>query len=256
MDTTLSLPDGQDSLIAAVAAANPRTVVVLQTGNPVLMPWLGDVGAVAEAWYPGSQGGKAIAAVLFGDVHPSGRLPITFPAALDQLTHPDLPGADLPIVNDRGDPEPFDVDYRDGSDVGYRGYAARGARPLFPFGHGLSYTRFTYANLAVEGGATASVSFDVANTGPCAGTDTPQVYLTAAPGRTQLRLVGWARVALAPGETRRVTVAADPRLLADWDEAAHTFRIAGGDYRFAVGPDAATVALQGSAQVAGADLGP
>jgi beta-glucosidase len=255
MDTTLRLPDSQDALIAAVAAANPKTVVVLETGNPVLMPWLGEVGAVLEAWYPGSEGGKAIAAALFGAVNPSGRLPITFPAALDQLTHPDLPGADLPIVNDRGDPEPFDVDYPDGSDVGYRGYAARGLRPLFPFGFGLSFTRFRYANLAVDGGATATASFDVTNTGERAGTDTPQLYLTAAPGRTQRRLLGWARVELRPGETRRVTIAADPRLLADWDEAAHAFRIRGGDYRLAVRPDAATVALEGVAAVSAADLG-
>jgi beta-glucosidase len=254
-DTTLVLPDGQDGLIAAVAAAQPRTVVVLETGNPVLMPWLGEVAAVLEAWYPGSQGGEAIAAVLFGEANPGGRLPITFPASAGQLPHPDLPGADLPVVNSRGDPEPFDVVYSEGSDAGYRWFARTGDKPLFPFGFGLTYTRFAYADARAAGGATASVSFAVTNTGARAGTEVAQVYLEAAPGRTQRRLVGWARVELAAGETRRVTVAAEPRLLADWDTAAHGFRIAGGEYRLFVGPDAATPMLRVTATVAAADLG-
>jgi beta-glucosidase len=243
MDTTLVLPDGQDALIAAVAAANRQTVVVLETGNPVFMPWLGDVSAVVEAWYPGSEGGKAIAAVLFGDVNPSGRLPITFPASTEQLAHEALPGRDLPIVNDRGDTPPFDVDYVEGADVGYRWYARTGARPLFPFGFGLSYTAFGYANLAVDG---TSVSFDVTNTGSRTGVEVAQLYLTGAPGRTGQRLLGWARVALAAGETRRATVAANPRLLADWSLEARAFVIAGGEYEVAVGPDAATRALEGA----------
>lgn len=256
LDTTLVLPDGQDGLIAAVARAQPKTVVVLETGNPVFMPWLGEVAAVLEAWYPGSQGGEAIAAVLFGETSPSGRLPISFPASADQLPHPKLPGSDLPIVNDRGDTPPFEIRYVEGSDAGYRWFARTGGKPLFPFGYGLSYTTFRYARLEVTGGTTATVSFDVANTGPRAGTETAQVYLAAAPGRTQQRLVGWAQVTLAPGETRRVTVEADRRLLADWNEAAHAFRIAGGTYRFVVGPDAATPALEGEATVDPADLGP
>ena len=255
MDTTLSVPDGQDQLIEAVTAAQPATVVVLQTGNPVLMPWLDQTAAVLEAWYPGSEGGKAIAAVLFGDVNPSGRLPITFPAAEADLPHPKLPGADQP-VNARGDPEPFDVDYAEGSDVGYRWFARTGARPLFPFGHGLSYTSFRYADLQVEVGETATLSFEVTNTGQRAGTEVAQVYLKVAPGRSQQRLVGWSRVTLEPGQTKRVTVAANPRLLADWDTAAHAFRIAGGEYRFFVGPDAATTALEGAAIMAAATLGP
>lgn len=242
LDTTLRLPDGQDDLIAAVAAAARRTVVVLQTGNPVLMPWLDAAGAVVQAWYPGSEGGKAIAGVLFGDVNPSGRLPITFPASEAQLPHPRLPGGDLPIVNDRGDTPPFEIVYTEGSDVGYRWFARTGATPLFPFGHGLSYTTFRYAGLALDGPAA---SFEVTNTGHRAGVETAQVYLLEAPGRRQQRLVGWARVALEPGETRRVTVQADRRLLADWDTETRGFRVRGGDYRIAVGSSAAALHLEG-----------
>ena len=255
LDRDLILPDNQDALIAAVVAANPRTIMVLQTGNPVLMPWLANVAAVIEAWYPGSEGGKAIAAVLFGDVNPSGRLPITFPAGEDQLPHPKLPGFDLPL-NKRGDPEPFDVDYHEGSDVGYRWFARTRDKPLFPFGFGLCYTRFEYANLTVEGGDTATVSCDITNTGDRAGLETAQLYLKAAPGRAQQRLLGWAQVSLEPGETQRVTITAHRRLLADWDTRAHAFRIAGGDYRVIVGPDAATAALEGVAKVGAANLGP
>ncbi|MBL8553533.1 MAG: glycoside hydrolase family 3 C-terminal domain-containing protein [Phenylobacterium sp.] len=248
VDTTLVLPDGQDALIAAVAAANRRTVVALETGNPVFMPWLGDVGAVVEAWYPGSEGGKAIAAVLFGDVNPAGRLPITFPASTEALAHKALPGGDLPIVNDRGDTPPFDVDYVEGADVGYRWYARTGARPLFPFGFGLSYTTFRYANLAMDG---LAASFDVTNAGARTGIEVAQLYLTGAPGRDGQRLLGWARVALEPGETRRVTVDANPRLLADWSLEARAFVIAGGEYRVAVGPDAATRVLEGATTLLG-----
>lgn len=255
-DTTLVLPDGQDALIAAVAARQRRTLVVLETGNPVLMPWLGEVAAVVEAWYPGSCGGEAIAAALFGEVNPAGRLPITFPASTDQLPHPDLPGADLPIVNSRGDPEPFEVFYAEGSDAGYRWFAKAGHKPLFPFGFGLSYTRFEYADLQAEGGAGARFSFEVSNAGARAGTEVAQVYLETAPDRAQQRLVGWARVHLEPGETRRVTVEAEPRLLASWDTAAHGFRIAGGEHRFFVGPDATTPRLRATVRVEPANLGP
>jgi beta-glucosidase len=254
MDVGLSLPDGQDALIAAVAAANPRTVIVLETGNPVLMPWLDGVGAVLQAWYPGSRGGQAIARVLTGAVNPSGRLPISFPAAAEQLPHPQLPGAELP-VNERGDPPPFEVDYHEGSDVGYRWFARTGAKPLFSFGFGHSYTRFNYGALEVRGGDRLTARFEVTNADHRVGTETAQLYLTASPGRAQQRLLGWARVTLAPGETRRLEITADPRLLADWDEAAHAFLIRGGRYEVFVGPDAATAALSGAAEVAASNLG-
>src|SRR5690606_8751075 len=145
-DAAMKLDGEQDALIAAVAAANPNTVVVLETGGAVTMPWLDDVRAVVEAWYPGGRGGEAIADILFGTVNPSGRLPITFPADEAQLPNPVLPGSLLPRGNEIGNtqPEPFDVTYPEGADTGYRWYTRTGAPPLFPFGHGLSYTSFEH----------------------------------------------------------------------------------------------------------------
>ncbi len=256
MDVSLTLEDNQDALIAAVAAANPHTVVVLQTGDPVLMPWLSQVGAVVEAWYPGANGGETIARVLYGEVNPSGRLPITFPASVEQLPHPVLPGSDQLVGGSQDAVKPFEIDYTEGSDVGYRWYARTGAAPLFPFGHGLSYTTFAYDHLSVKGGSTLTVSFRVKNTGRTAGIDTPQVYLSAEPDRTQQRLIGWSRVDLKPGEARTVTVTADRRLLADWDEAAHGWKVDAGAYKLFVGPDAATQTLTGEAKVSGARLKP
>ena len=259
MDVPLALPDGQDALIAQVAAANPHTAVVLETGGPVLMPWLDKVGAVLEAWYPGARGGETIARLLFGQAAPSGRLPVSFPASEAQLPRPVLPGYDSAQPEGSGPPtaqKPFDVDFPEGSDVGYRWFARTGAKPLFPFGYGLTYSRFRYSGLAVAGGRTLTASFTVTNTGPRAGIDTPQLYLSAAPGRTGQRLLGWSRVALKPGQSRRVTVTADRRLLADWDTGAHGWRLKGGAYRVFVGPDAASRQLTGSAQVQGASLAP
>ena len=131
-----------------------------------------------------------------------------------------------------------------------------GAKPLFPFGHGLSYTRFRYSGLKVTGGRTLTVSFKVTNTGDRAGVDTPQVYLTRAPDRAQQRLLGWSRAALKPGESKLVTVTADRRLLADWDVHAHGWRLGGGDYRVFVGSDAASPALEGASSVIAARLAP
>jgi len=257
-DVSLSLPDGQDALIAAVAAANPRTIVVLETGGPVLTPWLGQVPAVIEAWYPGSRGGEAIARLLFGETDPSGRLPVTFPAGEAQLPRPVVPGAQ-PTGSGLltgSDSKPMTVDYTEGSDVGYRWFARAGETPRFPFGYGLTYTRFRYGGLKVAGGAGLQVSFEVTNMGVRAGVETAQAYLTAEPSRRQERLIGWARVALKPGESRRVTLTAPPRLLADWNEADHGWRIAPGLYRVAVGPDAATPSLTGAAEVRAARLKP
>jgi len=256
MDVSLTLQDNQDALIAAVAAANPHTVLVLETGDPVLMPWLGQVGAVVEAWYPGANGGETIAKVLYGEVDPAGRLPITFPASVDQLPHPVLPGSDQLADGAQDAKKPFDIDYTEGSDVGYKWYAKTGKTPLFPFGHGLSYTRFAYDHLTVKGGSTVTVSFRVKNIGKVAGIDTPQVYLSAEPNRMQQRLIGWSKVALKPGESRLVSVTADRRLLADWDAVAHGWTISAGDFKVFVGPDAATQTLTGDATVAGASLKP
>jgi len=246
----LSLPDGQDALIAAVTAANPNTVVVLQTGGPVSMPWLGQAGAVVEAWYSGAKGGEAIADVLFGAVSPSGRLPMTFPATIDQYPRAQLPGLGLP------EKTLFDVVYSEGADVGYRRFAQTAQKPLFPFGHGLSYTQFAYSNLKVAGGDTLTVSFDVANTGQRPGKDAPQVYLTGASGKALQRLIGFDKVALAPGETRRVTVVADPRLLGAFDAKANRWSVSGGDYQVAVGASSADLTLKGAAKVKASTLKP
>jgi beta-glucosidase len=258
MDLSMELPDDQDALIEAVAAANPNTIVVLETGGPVFMPWLGKVRAVLEAWYPGSKGGEAIARVLFGEVDAAGRLPITFPAALDQLPRPQVTGADraVPEGSGPGKEPPFNVDYSEGSDVGYRWFARTGHRPIFPFGHGLSYTSFRYSGLEAKGGRDLTVSFTVSNTGKRAGIDTPQVYLTRGPDRTQQRLIGWQRVELKPGESRRVSIKADRRLLASWDEKAHGWRLGGGGYQLFVGHDAASPALTGHAVMEAASLAP
>ena len=174
------------------------------------------------------------------------------------MARPALPGGDQAVVEGFGgaNPKPFDVRYTEGSDVGYRGYAKSGATPLYPFGYGLAYTGFRYSGLKVAGGKTLTASFTVTNTGPRAGTDTPQLYLTAGPRRRQQRLIGWSKVALKPGESRQLTVAAPQRILADWDAKAHGWRVDGGAYKVAVGPDAATATLEGSAVVQGASLKP
>jgi beta-glucosidase len=225
-------------------------VVVLETGGPVLMPWLDKVGAVLEAWYPGQRGGEAIARILTGAVNPSGRLPITFPTSIAQTPNPKLPGADL--IAGKSDQEidqlpHFPVSYPEGADVGYRWYDRTHARPLFAFGHGLSYTRFAYRGLAVDGGNGLRVSFQIANVGQRPGTEVAQVYARVNGVK---RLVGWRRVELKPGETRRVSVAADPRLLAAFDTVKHSWRVAPGDYEVQVGGASDQPALTGKAQLA------
>jgi beta-glucosidase len=244
----LSLPDSQDALIAAAADANPRTVVVLETGNPVLTPWLGKTAALLEAWYPGAKGGEAIADVLFGKTNPSGRLPITFPAGEAELPRPAIPGTGAPTKTS------FAVDYPEGSNLGYRGYEAKGIKPLFPFGYGLSYTSFAYSGLTVTGGKTVTVSFTLKNTGRRPGMDTPQVY--AAPPGGVARLIGWKKIALKPGESRRVRVQADPRVIAAYDEAAHGWHVAAGDYAVSVGASSADLTLSGKAKLSDSRLRP
>lgn len=246
----MTLPGGQDELIRTVAAANPNSIVVLQTGGPVLMPWLDQVGGVVAAWYSGQKGGEAIADMLIGKVNPSGRLPLTFPASADQYPRPTLPGWGLP------EKQQFDVVYEEGAEVGYRRFAARGMKPLFPFGHGLSYTTFTYDKLRVKGGDTLTVSFEVTNTGTLQGKDAPQIYLAGAAGQKLRRLIGFEKIDLKPGERRTVTVKADPRLLARFDEAGRQWRIEGGDYDVAVGPSAAKTVLSGKARVSQRTLKP
>jgi beta-glucosidase len=257
----LSLPDRQDQLIEAVVAANSQTVVVLETGGAVVMPWLDKVPAVLEAWYPGSRGADAIAAVLTGRVNPSGRLPVSFPHDLGQMPRPQIVGSDLVVPRvtpGKPPPEiaPFDVALTEGADVGYRWFAKNGLQPLFPFGYGLSYSRFEYRNLTVTGGATLTVGFDVVNAGAVAGADVPQVYMTSGPNGSSLRLIGFSRVTLDPGQTKHVTITADPRLIARFDTTRHGWQVAAGTYAVRIGPNAATGALTGSAHLAAATLAP
>ncbi len=231
LDFPLTLPDGQDALIAAVAKANPKIVVVLQSGGPVLMPWLAQVPAVLEAWYPGTRGGEAIARVLYGEVDATGRLPVTFPQSLDQLPRPVLDGTDKkPDVS-------FPVTYSEGAAVGYKWFDLKGHKPLFAFGHGLSYTSFTYEGLAAEMTADGlKLRARVTNKGARHGSAVPQFYIGPAPGMTAgweapRRLVGFDKLALAPGESRQVEVTIDPRLLAIYDGAAKGWKISGGTYQ-------------------------
>jgi len=240
----LDLPSGQDALIEAVAAANPRTIVVLETGNPVAMPWLDRVAAVLACWYPGEEGGQAIADILFGRVDPSGRLPITFPRAAADLVRPTLP-------NLGSDAQASPIDYSEGALVGYRWYAERRIAPLFAFGYGLSFTRFAYGDVRVSGGSRMTVSLEVMNAGANRGADVPQVYLTSAAGEPVLRLIGFQRLELDPGEHRRMSITADPRLLGYFDEARHRWRVKPGLYRIRIGRSATDLGWGGEATIHG-----
>jgi beta-glucosidase len=228
-------------------------VVVLQTGGPVTMPWKDRVKAVVEAWYPGARGGEAIAAVLFGDVNPSGRLPVTFPASVAQLPRPVLPGAEtvVPSFGGHGKPgQTLDIDYNiEGADVGYRWFARKQEKPLYPFGYGLSYTSFERSALSISGGADPGASFTLRNSGARDGTDVGQVYLVETPRGKTRRLVAFARIDLKPGEARTVEVPIDARLLADW--TAKGWTIAPGTYRFALGASAEDLIEETSITLAG-----
>ena len=245
----LSLPWGQDTLIDAVATANPNTIVVLETGNPVSMPWREKVKAIVQAWYPGQAGGLAIAEVLTGKVNPSGRLPITFPADLAQTPRPQLPGLGTPWGT------PTTIRYDEGAEVGYRWYAKNRAKPLYTFGHGLSYTTFAYSELRVEGGETVTASFNVTNIGRRDGTDVPQLYLTDAGGDRRMRLLAFERIELEPGEWRKITFKADPRLLARFDGKTGKWTIAEGTYSVAVGKSASDLVLTGNARLPARQFG-
>jgi beta-glucosidase len=241
----LSLPWGQDALIEAVAAANPNTIVVLETGNPVLMPWQDTVAAIVQAWYPGQAGGQAVAEVLTGVVNPSGRLPITFPADLTQTPRPELPGLGTPWGT------PVTIDYNEGAEVGYRWFAKTAAAPLYPFGHGLSYTSFDYTDFSATGGDTVTATVTVTNTGNRTGADVPQLYLTDAAGSSRTRLIGFDRVELAPGESQTVALTADPRLLATFDTAAGRWAIVDGNHRIALGRSATAIHSTTEVQLTG-----
>ncbi len=243
----LTLPDNQDHLIAAVAAINQNTVVVLETGGPVRMPWLSPAAAVIEAWYPGARGGEAIARALFGEVNPSGRLPITFP--LDESQLPRRKTTTNTASSNAGkaaDDQTVEVKYFEGADVGYKWFDKNGIKPLFPFGFGLSYTAFTYLGLtATNLGSSVTTSLEVKNIGAYRGAAIPQFYVRRPDDAAfPIRLVGWSRVLLSPGETRRVTVTIDPRLLARFDTVAGDWKIAPGRYTVEAGTHAGDLSLE------------
>jgi beta-glucosidase len=231
----LALPGKQNEVIEAVAAANAKTIVVLETGGPVTMPWLSKVPAVLEAWYPGSSGGEAIASVLFGEVNPSGHLPATFPASESQLPRPVLDG--YPEVAEQR----FDVDYHEGAAVGYKWFDLKGYQPLFPFGHGLSYTEFALSDLAAGlKDDRLHASFTVKNVGKSTGKEVAQVYVSPLDAKWEApkRLAGFQKVEVTPGAAVRTSVAIDPRLLAVYDSATKTWRVAAGEYKVIVAADA------------------
>jgi beta-glucosidase len=230
-DVPFALPREQDALIEAVAAANPRTVAVLETGGPVAMPWARRVAGIVEAWYPGTAGGEAIANILTGKVNPSGRLPVTFARDESQLPRPRLPGSGLK------EGEMFSIDYSEGAAVGYKWFDEKRLEPLYPFGHGLSYARFAYSGLrAAVANGRLSVRFQVRNTGRVRGMDVPQVYVGGGGWEAPKRLAGFRKVDLAPGQSASVALTVDPRLLATF--SANQWRIAGGSYRVMLGASA------------------
>ena len=243
--SSLALPRHQDDLIAAVAAVNRHTIVVLNTGDPVTMPWVDGAGAILEMWYPGQRVGEATAALLLGDASPSGKLPVTFPARLEDNPTFSADGSRYPGVAN----EEF---YDEGILVGYRWYDARALRPLFPFGHGLSYSRFRYEGLDVRRrGDGLDVSFVVENVGRRRATEVAQVYL-GAPRRTSApmavrALAGFARVDLAPGRAQRVTVHVDRRALSYWSVARNAWVVAPGERRIFVGASSRDLRLEADA---------
>jgi len=232
IDVPMALSGNQDALIEAVAAANPRTAVVLETNAGVAMPWAARVPAIIEAWYPGRAGGKAIANVLLGRVNPSGHLPVTFYQSEAQLPRPVRPGGNTEM-------DEFTLAYSEGAAVGYKWVDLKNLQPLFPFGHGLSYTRFDYGGISATAGAEGRVRarFTLRNSGQRPGMAVGQVYAAPAAGGWEApkRLVGFAKVELAPGEAKAVDVDIDPRLLATFDDAGHAWRIAGGTYTLMLG---------------------
>lgn len=255
--SNLSLPLNQNQLIAKVAAANPRTIVVLETGSPVTMPWVKAPAAILEAWYAGSDGANAVGNVLFGTVNPSGKLPNTFPKSEADLPHPVLvkppmgslrfSGPTSPLQRAKGLP-PFTVDYSEGVEVGYKWYDAEKKLVLFPFGYGLSYTSYRYSDLTVTSGKgkTITATFTLANTGSRAGAEIAEVYasLPASAHEPPERLVGWSKVKLNPGEQRSVRVKIDPKYLSVFDVQKDGWTLVPGDYAILVGESSQDLPLK------------
>ena len=260
---SLSLSPEQNQLIEAVASANPKTIVVLETGGPVAMPWIDKVAGVIEAWYPGIRGGEALAEILTGQINPSGKLAITFPLSDSDLPHPKLlappPEADLAPLLAQGDisvfmqrlaagAPSFDIHYDEGLKVGYAWYEAEKKRVLFPFGFGLSYSQFAYSELEIEDGQGIAVSFTVSNTSTRDGVEIAEIYasLPDAAGEPPKRLVGWARVALAAGESRAITVPVARANFTVFDADTGSWKLVPGSYAVMVGSSLQDIRLQHS----------
>ncbi len=248
---SLKLPENQDALVAAVAEANPHTIAVLETGTAALMPWAEKAEGIVEAWYPGFKGADAIANVLFGDVNPSAKLPMTFPQSDADLPHPKLvtpppkaqgSGA---VMNQGPRGLTFSVTYDEDLKVGYKWYDAENKSVLFPFGFGLSYTTYSYSGLKVSPGKEPAIRFTVKNTGSRAGTEIAQVYasLPANAGEPPKRLVGWSRVSLNPGESKEVSVSVPAKYLSIFDEPSNSWKLIPGSYNFRVGPSSKDLPL-------------
>jgi beta-glucosidase len=244
--TSLMLPGIENALISAVVRANPRTIVVLNTGDPVLMPWISDVPGLVEAWYPGQQDGNAIASILFGDTNPSGKLPVTFPANAS-----DLPASSLEQwtgLNGR-------VLYSEGLNVGYRWYDARKIAPLFPFGYGLSYTTFKYSGLTIRPSkaldGVASVGLTVTNSGARAGSEVVQLYVgdPATAGEPPQQLKGFQKVYLKAGQSRQVEFALGQQDFAHWDTGVHAWSVSPGQYQIGIGSSSRDVRVRGTVTV-------
>jgi beta-glucosidase len=234
----------QNALITAVAAQAKRVIVVLENGSPVLMPWLGNVHDVLESWYPGVQGGQAIADLLFGDVNPSGKLPITFPVQDSDLPQQTISATDTTVT------------YSEGLLMGYRWYDGKQIAPLFPFGYGLSYTSYSYSGLDTHADASGNVTvtFTVKNTGSRVGSEIAEVYaaLPSGLGEPPKRLVGWEKVALQPGQSQQVSVSIAPKLLSTWDATRHAWKLNNGAYQLIAGASSRDPnALTGSVTIAG-----
>ena len=232
---SLGLPENQDDLIARIAEANPHTVVVLESGGPVTMPWVDKVNAVVEAWYAGSSGSDAVANVLFGEVTPSGKLPVTFPRSVDDLPHPT-------IVR-----PPKEITYDEGVKVGYKWYDAEKKPVLYPFGYGLSYTTFAYSDLKVIPGKSPKVSFTLKNTGTRDGAEIAEVYASLpASAAEPKRLVGFSKVPLKAGESKEVTVEINPKYLSIFNIEQNGWQLVPGEYAFMVGGSSANLPLEQS----------
>jgi len=255
---SLSLLEHQDELIAEVAAANPHTIVVLETGGPVTMPWADRVSGILEAWYGGSRGAEAVANVLFGEVNPGGKLPLTFPRSEADLPHRNIVNPPKGTEPDGGDPgwwekilrglKAFQITYDEGLKVGYKWYDTEHKQVLFPFGYGLSYTTYAYSNLKVTPGKDVRVSFTVTNTGSRAGAEIGEVYATlpSSTGEPPKRLVGFRKVKLNAGESKELSVEVDPKYLSIFSVDRNAWQLVPGDYTFLVGGSSQELPLKES----------